>query len=1348
MMPAAKHGDPQMGIDIHLCIVPPSPSPVPLPTPHMSVVFDPFDYLPILGATVTVCGMKRAVAGTSGKAVHIPPGFPFAPKIPDTSDELFMGSATVVADGNPFSFLGVPVLSCQVAGMPSPPRPKQQEKKLMLLPTTVNAAIPTTVFIGGPPTISLMGMAFKLAFAGLGRLAKTKFAKALGKRFREWRKAKFGHLTPSFLKCKVLRAEPVNIVTGAVAVEQEDFTLPGLIPVRWTRRYASDSARLGACGTGWECPADARLEHDAESGIVLFHHPEGGIAIFGAMPAAGGDAAAVLELMDGALLSDHGGEYRVRTKEDRIYRFPKALRFDAGGGQRDYPLWQVFDLCGNSLTWERHHGSGRPLALVETAGRRIELEHGPDGLIHRVSLHVPESGFRHTYVEYEQDAAGDLVEVRDALGHPYRFDYDQHHMVRHTDRNGLSFHYEYDRSSENWRVVRSWGDGGLYAYGFAYLDAVNERRVTDSLGHTTLVKLDDRGLPINETDPLGGETIYEYDDAGRTVAVVDQDGHRTAYEYDERGNLTALTRPDGSKVAIAYDSLDKPVRITDPNGAVWQQVYDRRGLLIGQRDPEGRAWQQSHDAHGCLERGVSPGGNVTRTAFDLAGNPSSISDPAGRRWNFSHDPRGWLTASTDPRGATTRYVYDQTGRVLERIEPDGRAHAFEYDSNGDAVRYRTPDDRVMSWAYSALSVPVMDIHADGCRTRSLIDTEQQWIGITDEENRTTSFMRDALGRVLEQTDHNCRTWRYTYSAAGAVRTVEHPSGARLVYETDALQRITQKTLFAPGRDEPVDVDAFAYDANGNLIEMRNRAGTTKRRFDSCGRLAEEKHPSGATVENTYDEDGNRTERRIHLEASGQLHTRSTSFAYDAAGELATIDLDGIPHCHFLRDLAGRIKEVNFGQSLRHILVFDAAERLVSQQLRASDRLISEQVFAYDRSDDLVSVSDPTFGTESFAYDERSRLTSSIDGQGAHRAYRVTPAGDRLPSAPDLVTLGSEQARRGSHDGARYAFDLDGRLVERLRSGQVQTFGWSPQGRLDWSETGEHRTSYVYDPLGRRVRKETAREVVEFIWCGDVLAAEVRRAKLGGERAAVLREWIHLPDTLELVAQVEERFGGTAAGGARDRSVLYSMNFPNGAPSRLVDEAGNVRWAAACGAWGQARIEESAGVRMPLRLQGQYFDDETDLHYTYNRYFDPDSGSFISRDPLGHLAGTNLYEYAPNSFSWIDPLGLMSCKASTLPTVRKGTPQWAEAVAAIRKGSGDLNFRVATATEAKMMLKEARGNMNRYKRYTDKAYKKGFEMHPSEALSRNAPHNDLPHVKWKDWIGPNDGTGHIFFHTPN
>ena len=150
MMPAAKHGDPQLGVDIHLCIVPPG-SPVPLPTPHIAVVFDPFDYIPFIGATTTVMGMKRASAGTAGMVVHIPPGFPFA-KPPEKDDELFMGSSTVIVDGEPFSHIAHPALGCQVVGMPSPGRTKSKPKKMCLLPTDFNLAIPSTVLIGGALT--------------------------------------------------------------------------------------------------------------------------------------------------------------------------------------------------------------------------------------------------------------------------------------------------------------------------------------------------------------------------------------------------------------------------------------------------------------------------------------------------------------------------------------------------------------------------------------------------------------------------------------------------------------------------------------------------------------------------------------------------------------------------------------------------------------------------------------------------------------------------------------------------------------------------------------------------------------------------------------------------------------------------------------------------------------------------------------------------------------------------------------------------------------------------------------------------------------------------------------------
>jgi RHS repeat-associated protein len=57
------------------------------------------------------------------------------------------------------------------------------------------------------------------------------------------------------------------------------------------------------------------------------------------------------------------------------------------------------------------------------------------------------------------------------------------------------------------------------------------------------------------------------------------------------------------------------------------------------------------------------------------------------------------------------------------------------------------------------------------------------------------------------------------------------------------------------------------------------------------------------------------------------------------------------------------------------------------------------------------------------------------------------------------------------------------------------------------------------------------------------------------------------------------------------------------------------------------------------MQGQYADSETGLYYNTFRYYDPDIGRLISEDPIGVLGGLNLYGFAANADSWVDPWGL-------------------------------------------------------------------------------------------------------------
>ena len=80
---------------------------------------------------------------------------------------------------------------------------------------------------------------------------------------------------------------------------------------------------------------------------------------------------------------------------------------------------------------------------------------------------------------------------------------------------------------------------------------------------------------------------------------------------------------------------------------------------------------------------------------------------------------------------------------------------------------------------------------------------------------------------------------------------------------------------------------------------------------------------------------------------------------------------------------------------------------------------------------------------------------------------------------------------------------------------------------------------------------------------------------------------------------------------------------------------------------KGRLKEETKVTdsayQPFRLQNQYANCETGLHYNLMRYYEPEAGRFVNQDPIGLLGGENLYQFAPNMQSWIDPLGLIKAK---------------------------------------------------------------------------------------------------------
>ncbi|MCY7096907.1 RHS repeat-associated core domain-containing protein [Streptococcus oralis] len=90
---------------------------------------------------------------------------------------------------------------------------------------------------------------------------------------------------------------------------------------------------------------------------------------------------------------------------------------------------------------------------------------------------------------------------------------------------------------------------------------------------------------------------------------------------------------------------------------------------------------------------------------------------------------------------------------------------------------------------------------------------------------------------------------------------------------------------------------------------------------------------------------------------------------------------------------------------------------------------------------------------------------------------------------------------------------------------------------------------------------------------------------------------------------------------------------------MTDIHGNLLWYCEYTAWGRlkkdGRIYQNA--HQPFRLQNQYTDRETGLHYNLKRYYETEAGRFVNQDLIVLLDGKNLYQFAPNAQRWVDTL---------------------------------------------------------------------------------------------------------------
>jgi len=121
---------------------------------------------------------------------------------------------------------------------------------------------------------------------------------------------------------------------------------------------------------------------------------------------------------------------------------------------------------------------------------------------------------------------------------------------------------------------------------------------------------------------------------------------------------------------------------------------------------------------------------------------------------------------------------------------------------------------------------------------------------------------------------------------------------------------------------------------------------------------------------------------------------------------------------------------------------------------------------------------------------------------------------------------------------------------------------------------------------------------------------------------------------------------------------FYQNDHLGTPQKLTAINGAVVWSAKYSSFGEADFDAASTTTNNLRFPGQYYDQETGLHYNYYRYYDPKIGRYLAPDPIGLVGGINLFIYASNnSLFYIDPHGLKELCVPWFVLKTKWTEAW-------------------------------------------------------------------------------------------
>jgi len=900
-----------------------------------------------------------------------------------------------------------------------------------------------------------------------------------------------------------------------------------------------------------------------------------------------------------------------------------------------------------STSWQ-YNGPLHQLSLVD--GPRADVD---DMTIYRYYLDDAVEGSNRARLREIENATGILIRSNILYTETGK-------VLSESRTNGLQISYVYYPGSDRLETMMRSGPSGGQVTRWGYLATGEVEQITTGDGTTNAVTM-----------------TFGYDAARRLVKISDGHGNHIDYLLDGEGNRTGENVYDSAGVlrkalSRTFDAYNLPDIRNQENEQV-DTDYAADGLLHKKTDGEGGITTYSYDA---LRR-------LLQRTQDV--------DGLNARTSYSHDVAGQLISVTDPVGGITTYTYDDLGNLLETVSPDTGEIRYSYDEAGNQITKMDAKGQSFSYTYDSLDRLTL-LDAPGITDDIVYDYDSCTNGVGSLCNitldaRIVSYSYDAFGNTTAS-----QTMAYVYDAANRIRTLTYPSGSVVNYSFDMSGQINRVVLTSNGMDT-VLAEQITYQPFGGIELLRYGNGTLlTQQVDTAYRFTGQSIPGSLDLAySQYDGNGN-----LLMQVDGT--SGSSDYSYDvldrldtATGPFGSKDYD--------YDLNGNRLALSDGT----VTLYD----YVPQSNRLATE--NDWQYALDGNGNTLSRLDAGGAGRLYTYNGHNRLLTAVSRsltpvKGKNKPPRVV---DTLLGTYSYNGLGQRVSKDVNGTVSQFIYDTGGKLMaEKDEAGMVtrdyvylkdqllavldysmeENSGGEevvvdnslpPAGWISKTSKKDYGADYLYSSgdSGSSIRWTPVLEAGDY----EVYAWYVRNRKnsdsvpytimhdsqsdlvsvnqtTGGSNWQLLGTYSFSGASDEYV-EVSDSGGGTAAdavkfvqisgsAGADTTTISYVHNDYLGTPKTMTDGTGSVVWRATHDPCGKADSEMSSSQSLNIRFPGQYYDQETQLHYNYYRYYDPDTGRYITSDPIGLAGGLNSFGYVDASpTNAIDPSGLIKLYGS-------------------------------------------------------------------------------------------------------